>query len=152
VPHDRDRPERMPVSGLDEPCPVCDRPAGDHTLREWQSCLGEQTTDLPYEEIPQDAAAIASENMRQRFGLESDIVVADHVVVKSLTIDGSSGSLRLVFPAVLHEFQVGVPGRPPATAAKVLFAGDAQAVRGYGRLIRDSANGAVNAAERRTHG
>lgn len=136
------------VSGLEEPCPVCDRTSGDHTVREWAACLGQQTTNLPFEETPPDIAGAAAENLRRSFDIDGDITIADHVVVKALTLDGATGPVRVRLPAVLHEFQVGIAGQPPSVVAKVLFVGDNHTVRGFGRLIRDTANGAVNAAER----
>lgn len=137
-----------PVSGLDRPCSVCGRTSGDHTLREWAECMGTTTTDLPYEQTARDLADLAGENLRRSFGIGGDVVVADHVVVKALTLDGANGPLRVRLPAVLHEFQVGTPGHPPSAVAKILFTGTADSIRGYGRLVRDSANGAVNAAQR----
>jgi hypothetical protein len=136
------------LRGLDEPCATCGRPAGDHTLREWNVCMGTLTTDLPFQETPPDMAAAASEAVRAQFNLDEDLVIADNVVVKAVTLAGDSGVLGLRFPGLLHEFQIGLPGRPPGTLARVLFVGDVAAMRGYGRLVRDSANGAVNAAER----
>lgn len=139
----------MPVGGYESPCPACGRTSGDHTLREWGACLGTPTTDLPFEATPDDLAGAAAERLRRIFGIEGDVIVADHVVVRALTLGGSNGPLSVYLPALLHEFQVGIPGQPPATVAQVLFTGDVRSIRGYGRLVRDSANGAVNAAERR---
>lgn len=136
------------LRGLDEACSRCERPCGDHTLREWSVCIGKATTDLPFEETPPDIAAAAAAAVRERFQLEDGLAIADHVVVKALTLGGRSGPVRVRFPALLHEFQIGVPGSPPATVAKVMFLGSDETVRGYGRLVRDSANGACNAAAR----
>lgn len=138
----------MTVAGLDGPCGTCSRPAGDHTLREWATCIGEVTTDLPYEPTAPDAAELAAANIREQFQLDEDLLVADHVVARAITLDGATGSVRLTFPGVLHEFQMGIAGSPPATVVKVLYLGDVAAMRGYGRLLRDTANGAANAAER----
>ncbi len=63
-------------------------------------------------------------------------------------LGGRSGALQVTVPGLLHEFQIGVPGQPPSTVARVAFIGNLAAMRGYGRLVRDSANGAANAAER----
>lgn len=50
---------------------------------------------------------------------------------------------------MLHEFQIGRGGAAPIGVAKVLYAGGSTDVmRAYGRLIRDTSNGAANAAER----
>lgn len=133
---------------LNEPCPACGHVSGDHTLRQWSACIGEVTTDLPFEETPPDIADAAAAAVRKQFQLDEDLVVADHVVVKAVTLDGASGPLRVRLPGVLHEFQIGLAGQPPSTVAKVAYLGDVAAMRGYGRLVRDSANGAANAAER----
>lgn len=148
------------VGGLDGPCGVCERPTGDHTLREWSACMEEVTTDLPFESTPADAAALASASLRDRFNLDDSIIIADHVTVKAITLDGEMmgvpprgpASLQrrptVRVPGLLHEFGIGVPGIPPSTVASVLFVGGVDSVRKYGRLARDSANGAANAAER----
>ncbi len=117
-------------------------------MREWNVCVGEVTTDLPFEATPPDMAAAASANVREQFGLGSDLIIADHAVIRAITLQGSSGAVRVCVPGLLHEFQFGVPGQPPLPVAKVAFIGDVASMRGYGRLARDSANGAANAAER----
>ncbi len=134
------------VSGLDRDCGACGRVAGDHTLREWAACMGTVTTDLPFEATPPDLAAAAAAAVRAQFQLDDDLVVADHVVVKAVTLAGSSGAIDVRVPGLLHEFQLGIAGQPPAPVAKVAFLGDVASLRGYGRLVRDSANGAANAA------
>lgn len=142
----------MTIDGLDEPCGTCQRPAGDHTLREWNTCLGTVTTDLPYQATPPDLATVASAAIRRQFALDDDIMIADHAIVRALTLAGHSGAVSIRLPALLTEFQIGVPGQPPHTIAKILFAGSADGVKGYGRLVRDSANGAYNAATRENAG
>jgi hypothetical protein len=137
-----------PLDGLDAPCATCDRPMGDHTLREWSECMGTMTTDLPFEQVPDDLAGNAAAAVREQFGLDPNVIVADHVVVKAATLDGHGGAVRVRLPALLHEFQVGIAGRPPVEVAKVAFIGGVDSMRAYGRLTRDSANGAANAAER----
>ena len=137
------------LRGLEEPCSTCGRVSGDHTLREWATCMGTLTTDLPFEETPPDMAAAAAAAVRAQFAhLGDDLLIADHAVVRAVTLAGNSGAVQISVPGLLHEFQIGVPGQPPCTVAKVVFLGDVAAVRGYGRLVRDSANGAANAAER----
>jgi hypothetical protein len=140
---------RGPIAaGLDARCPACNRMTGDHTLREWADCVETQRTDMPFEEIAPDLAGLASENLRRSFDLDGDILVADHVVIRAVTLDGAHGPIRVRMPGLLHEFQIGVIGQVPTPVAKVLFLGDPQSMRGYGRLVRDSANGAINAIER----
>ncbi len=137
-----------PIRGLNEACGACGRPAGDHTLREWNACIGTVTTDLPFEVAADDTAALAAASIRERFQLDPDLIVADHVVMRAVTLAGNSGPVRVCFPGLLHEFQIGVGGQALVTVAKVAFLGDVASMRGYGRLVRDSANGAANAAER----
>lgn len=139
----------MPVSGLESPCPVCGRTSGDHTLREWSACFGEPTTDLPFEITPPDAAKLAAERVRESFDLDSDLIIADNVLVTAATLGGAAhGGIRVRIGALIHDFQIGVSGAPPQTVAKVMFLGDPLTMRKYGRLARDSANGAANAVER----
>lgn len=104
--------------------------------------------NLPFQQTPPDMAAAAAAAVRGQFQLDEDLVVADHVVVRAITLAGSSGLVRVRLPALVHEFQIGVSGQPPEPVAKVAFIGSVDGVRGYGRLVRDSANGAANAAER----
>lgn len=134
------------LRGLDEACGACGRVSGDHTLREWAACMGTVTTDLPFEATPPDLAAAAGAAVREQFALDEDLIVADHVVVRAVTLDGHAGTIRVKLPGLLHEFQIGVAGQAPVTIAKVAFIGDDGSMRGYGRLVRDSANGAANAA------
>jgi hypothetical protein len=136
------------VGGLGQQCAVCQRVVGDHTLREWFACMGTVTTDLPYEGLPADLAEAAAASLRERFRLDDDMLVADHVNLTAFTLR-DDGPLQIMLPAVLHEFQIGSPDSPPHTVAKVAFIGDVRSVRGYGRLVRDTSNGAANAVEPR---
>lgn len=136
----------MGMQGLDDACPVCQRPAGDHTLREWAACMGESTT-LPFEPIPSDSAAAANAAMKERFGLDEDVIVADNVIVRAATLDFSTGVVNGQLPALIHEFQTSGAGGPPAELAKVVFVAPTDGMRGYGRLVRDSANAAAKRAE-----
>ncbi|HXS32221.1 MAG TPA: hypothetical protein VN758_00435 [Solirubrobacterales bacterium] len=138
----------MPVEGLNDPCAACGRRSGDHTLDEWAKCMGTPSVDLPFEPIPDDAARLASERLRKQFNLDDDVILADSVVVRAALVDAASGQVGIKLPALIHDFQVGVAGAAPATVARVLYLGDVESMRKYGKLIRDSANGAVNAAGR----
>jgi hypothetical protein len=93
-------------------------------------------------------ASAAAAAVRERFQLDDDFIIADHIVAKAMVLSGSSGLVRVNLPALLHEFQVGVSGQPPSTVAKVVYLGDPATMRKYGRLLRDTANGAANAGER----
>lgn len=136
------------VGGLDDACAVCTRPAGDHTLREWATCLGTTMENLPFAEVPSDMAKAVNERLRQQFQLDADMLVADSVVVKAIVLDGRAGAMTVRTPGVLHEFSIGVPGQPPVPVARLLFVGPPEGMRSYGRLVRDNANGACNAMER----
>lgn len=136
----------MPVTGLDDACGACGRISGDHTLREWAACLGEATLDLPYRGLGGDEAERASKAVHEQFKLDPDLIVADNVYVKAAVLNGASATVHVAVPALLHEFQSSALGKQ-VTVAKVLFLGDLDSMRAYGRLARDSANGAANAAE-----
>lgn len=105
--------------------------------------MGTATTDLRYEPIPADARLIA-----ERFGLPDGTLVVDNVVAKSAVAQADVGAFgqSLLLPLVLHEFS-----RSPNVGkvlARIAYIGDADVLRQYGRLVRDTANGAANAAER----
>lgn len=141
------------LDGLDDRCTVCGEVVGEHTLRQFNVCTGEKAWELPADVVPDDIAKLANERLREQFRLEGDWLVADTVSVKALVLSGGAVGLRVNVPAVLHEFQMGVAGRPPGTVAKVLFIGGTEDVmRSYGRLVRDSANQACNAAKRAAGG
>lgn len=131
----------MSVRGLEDAC-VCGRVVGDHTMREWHACLETATADLPYEDAPDYATAF-----RQRFRLDDDVIVADHVIVSAVAMNVTVGLTETQLPGVLHEFEVSVAGGTPVRVAKVLFVGPPDGVRGYARLVRDCANAAVKVAE-----
>lgn len=133
-----------PIGGLDDPCGICGRICGDHTVREWATCLGTPVTDLPYEALPNDIPA----SLRRRFGLDDDTSVADTAIVKAVRLEGVAAGLPLGAPGLLHEFSIGHPGAAPIPVAKILFLGPPDSMRSYGRLVRDSANGAANAGAR----
>ena len=139
----------MPLTGLETPCPVCGRISGDHTLREWSKCFGKTTLDLPFEPIAPDLAQLAAERVRDMFDLDADLIIADNVNVTAATLSGRAGGVGVSIGLLIHEFQIGVSGHPPQQVAKVAFLADPVTMRKYGRLARDSANGAANAAEKR---
>lgn len=135
------------INGLDEDCSVCGRVSGDHTLREWADCLGTTTIDLPYEPVPEDAARVAREQLGLQFGLPDDWLVADNVVAKAMFLEGDSGAVQVRVPVVVHEFSVATPTGLVAVCPPVAFTSPPDTIRKFGRLIRDTANGAANAAE-----
>lgn len=138
------------INGLDDACPACNEVCGDHTLRQWSACMGTLAHTTPYQPQEPDVAALADRTMRERFGLEEDWLVADNVILRAATLDAESGVLGVRVPALIHEFSSSNPDpSQPRTVAKVVFIGSLDSMRGYGRLARDSANGAANAAETR---
>lgn len=138
----------MDIGGLDDPCLTCERPSGDHTLREWAKCMGEQNFEMPMEAPREDAVAITNRELQKRFQLDPDTIVADNVFVYAATLTGGSGPLTFKVPALIHDFQTSAAGEP-VTVAKIVFVHDnPDGMRAYGRLARDSANGAANAVER----
>lgn len=138
----------MPVEGLDDNCPACGRRSGDHTLDEWAACLGESTAAMPFTVPDGDTAAMLNENIRQRFNLDPGTLVADNVVVYAATLDFSTGPVGGKVPALIHEFSTSAKGELVTIAKVVFIGGDPAQMRKYGKLARDSANGAANAAER----
>lgn len=136
------------LHGLDDACSACGRAAGDHTLREWDVCTGERRWELPFEETQPGAAKdAAGEHLRRMFNLDPDLHVADNVLIQAAVLDGASGPVKVHAPTLVHEFQSSVSGGP-VTVCKVAFIGDPVSMRAYGRLVRDSANGAAKATER----
>jgi hypothetical protein len=125
----------MSTDELDMPCRVCGDPIGDHPMRLWL----EHTrggTELPYETIPKEGLSAA-------FGL--DCPIADHVDVRSMVaLHDRLGPLALLEMT----WQIGDPISGPTPVTKLAFLGEPDGLRSLGRLLRDSANGAANAAEK----
>lgn len=128
---------------IERPCSTCGQVLGDHTVREWIVCAGKPTLDLPYEATPTDAAALYNEVIREQLDMPEGVVFADHVVARAMVMDTPVGKL----PMVLHEFQMAIAGSGVVPVATVGFMASVKVLRGYGRLVRDTANGAANAAE-----
>jgi hypothetical protein len=107
---------------------------GDHTLREYRVC------DRPYMPAEEDPSL----KVREQFGFDADQAIADHVDVKAGHIATQVGN----FPVLMFDFGISISGVVQKAARVVYTAGDAQSMRQFGRLMRDSANGAANRAER----
>lgn len=130
----------MTVHNLDAAC-HCGRISGDHSLREWAARLGATAMDLPYEEVPDGPVDVPLDSPGR--------VMADNVVARSAVIDASTGAVKVLVPVLLLTFGQNAPGEPPRDVAEVaLVAGDANGMRRFGKLFRDTANGAANAIER----
>lgn len=134
------------TDAMEQPCYVCTRPTGDHTLREWATCAQQPHTHAPYQDAPQDnVAAFGGERLQEALATGAGPMVADGVVVKAIAIDTPIGRIG----AVVHDFTRGVPtpGHPDEPVCSVMYlGGDAEGLRRYGTLVRDCANGAAKAA------
>lgn len=129
------------AEGMEDPCLACGRVVGDHTMREFNACTGESGYEIAY-------APASSRTINERFGIPSGVLVADHVIAKASVVEGAAGALKIKLAGLLLEFASSATGRvEPVT--KVLVMGDAPTIRSVGRLVRDTANGAANATERR---
>ena len=131
--------------GLDEPCDNHDgKLYGDHTLREFQDCVSAGDYTVPYEDTPDDLQAL----LHARFGGLEGYTIADTFTSRSAVLDAGAGPLRMKVPALLLEFCTGHPSAGPTIVAQVAFLAPPEIMRTMGKVIRDSANGAANAAEK----
>jgi len=132
------------IGGRDDDCPACGKRVGSHTLDDWDVCVGATTVDRPFAV----SAEGVSDAVRERFGLDRETLVADHVIVEAAILDGSAGGpTTLKMPVLIHNFAIGVDGEP-APVARVLYMADGEGIRRYGSLVGDAAIGAAKAAER----
>lgn len=139
----------QPTDPLEQPCPACERPSGDHTLREWQACMEVPGLDLEFQEIEDtQTRQAASAALADQLGFDSSALVADHVVTKAVVI--GAGPVRV--GGLVMEFQIGNPTGIPDKVGTVVFLGRPDLMRSFGRLVRDSANGAANRTEEASGG
>lgn len=127
------------TGGMEDICSACGREVGEHTMREFSACTDSRRHVIEYGD--------ASQALRDRFNLPDDVLPADHVVAKATVLSGDAGPLKIAAPGLLLEFASSGTGRVEPVV-KVLFFGDSQTMRAMGRLLRDTANGAANAADR----
>lgn len=114
-------------------------------VREWGESLGAPELDLPYEETDENTAELINQRMRERFGGGEELSFADHVLARGVTLDVPEAGIKLA--GVILEFQVGIDGQAPAPVSTVCYNGDSETMRKFGKLVRDTANGAARAAE-----
>lgn len=126
------------IGNLDDVCPIDGRPVGDHTLREWDEHAARPSIDVPYEDLP-DGLAMAATTVAP---------FADTVDTRALVGTYDNGALKGVMPCLELHFQIGHPDRPPDTVTTVTYIAPPSVMRKFGKLVRDAANGAANAAER----
>jgi hypothetical protein len=62
------------------------------------------------------------------------------------------GAPMAYLPALMFEFATGDPEGPPVVRAKVALIGDDEIIRNAGRLVHDSANGAISGAAKKRVG
>jgi hypothetical protein len=128
------------IQDLDALCPHDGRPIGDHTLREWNDHMGVPTLDLDYEENP-DSEIV---------DVQVEMVVADHVVARAGVQRLGGGGMTAVVPLLVLDFGQGRIGGPPVHQVTVGLLSTPEVMRKIGKILRDTANGAANAAERAT--
>ena len=129
------------AQNLDEICPFDGRPIGDHTMREWNAHLDAGPhTDLPFENIPDGPVMM-------HIGDEG-LPTADSLVARASVVEMSAGPAVYRVPAMIVDLQIGQPGDAPRTFYTFAFISTPEIMRKIGKLLRDTANGAANAAER----
>lgn len=129
------------LQGLDELCPYCHaKPIGEHTLREWDTHAGVHT-DLPYEPTGGRTPFLTGERDGEQ------VALADTITARALLMS-APGPLVAALPCLLIDFEQGDPLGPPQRLARIGLVGPPEMMRKFGRLLRDTANGAANAAER----
>ena len=131
-----------PLRDLDDVCRTCSRRVGDHTLDEYNACSGKPALDLPYEEVPGGPIPLSVNG--------NPIAWADHLHCRSAVIGGQSlgANLKMLLPTVIFTFEIGNPKGLPWPITEVAFIGSPETLRKLGKVIRDTCNGAANAAER----
>lgn len=131
------------IRGLDEPCGLddCGKVVGDHTMREWAEHVDRLDHDLPYEEIPGGPIHLSDTD-------GSPLPVADNVTARASVMTAKSGPLDVFVPVLILEFAIGHPVNGPQPVGRIGVLGPPDVMRRIGKLLRDSANGAANAAER----
>lgn len=122
------------TEGLEDKCPVCERTVGDHTMRQWDECMGKLTRNEPHQDIPLGA----------RFGLDKDTHFADSVWVKAAVLDTYSGPLRTKIPVLVFEFATSEGSTPePKFVAKVAYASSPEGLIQLVHLVDQSATRAL---------
>ena len=125
------------VQNLDAICPEDGRAIGDHTLREWNAHMDLAHTDLPYEENPEPVAIP-----------DQELVVADTVTARAAVQTYDMGRTKALVPVLILDFSLGQMGAPRSHQVSVGFISTPEMMRKVGKILRDSAHGAANAAER----
>ena len=131
----------MSMFDLSELCPVDGRPIGEHTMTEWADHLESPdfTTDAPFTPVaPEDVTATIG------FG-DDDVPMYDTMTVRGGVADVDSPFVTGKIPVIVFDFTTGGSEAAPLRFA---FVSTPDIMRATGRLVRDTANAAANAAER----
>ena len=130
-----------PLQDLDAACPTCSDRVGGHTLDRFNECFSTPSLDLAYEEVPGGPIPLLVAGTETHW--------ADHLHARAAVVGGGAGSqLRVAMPAVIFTFEIGNPSGLPRPVTEVAFVGPPETVRTLGKVLRDTCNGAANAAER----
>lgn len=132
-----------PLRGLDDKCSVCGRRVGDHTMDEYGACFADPSAlDLPYEDVPAGPIPLTING--------AEVAWADHLHCRAAVVKGESHGFGLwtVLPTVIFTFEIGNTKGLPRPVTEVAFVGSPEGLRKLGKVLRDTCNGAANAAER----
>ena len=129
------------IPNLDEHCKLCPdgKPIGDHTMREWSEHIDRPDHVLDYEAVP------------GQLDVELDgmnLTLADHITMRATVLAADSGQMRIATPLLVFDFARGVLGTTPEPVARVGLLASVELMRKVGKLVRDAAYGAANAAEK----
>lgn len=130
------------IPNLAEACTICTdgKPIGEHTLAEWwDERHSAPHTDLDYEENP-DGKPV---------DVPVEMLVADTIVARAgVQRYDLAGGAKAIFPVLIFDFALGRMGQAPEHVVTVGLLGTSEIMRKVGKVLRDTANGAANAAER----
>ena len=98
--------------------------------------------DLPYENVPDGPIPLTING--------EEMAWADHVHCRAALVEGCSfgSNIRMSLPTVIFTFEIGNPRGPAIPITEVAFVGTPEGLRRLGKVVRDTCNGAANAAER----
>lgn len=130
----------MSVVDLESGCPVCARPIGVHLVAEWLGPCAPQGHHLPYEEVPGPPI------MLDLGGRELHVV--DQVAARAAAVMDADGRVTLRLATLLLSFGQGQSDGSVREVAEVAVVASPAAMRKIGVVLRDTANGAANAAAR----
>lgn len=135
------------LQGLDEPCPTCSLPCGNHTLRQWAACTTEAGTHDPFRELADDEP-VPAKALEVVYDGEQ-LIVADHLDFVAAAVELSS-PIAGPLPLLVFDFRSSTPDPlKPTRVSRVGYLGSADGMRLMGKTLRHAANAAANKAELR---